>query len=522
MSGTGGAPNIKASNLKRSARAAAIAVLSVATIAPGLAHAGTDDTAEPTTTAAATTTSTTFTTTTTTSTTTTVESVPSSVDPTTTATTVPTTTAPTTTATTVAPATTEPTTPPSNVPTTTSDVPPSTAIATTMSEARATAATAAAPTGRACITRNLAPGQWGADVVCLKDRLRGLGYTVAATVTYDVGTTNAIRDVRRRGGFNNASNAPAFLLDHVFSSRAQTVGRTWALNCITRNLAPGDRGTDVVCLKNQLRNLGYTIAATITYDVGTTNAIRDVRRRAGLNNASNAPAVVLSHLFSPAAQRVTSTWAFNCISRPLAPGDRGADVTCLKNRLRSLGYPISGTITYDVGTTNAIRDARRLGGLNGADNAPAVVLNYVFSGRIATDKSQFGLPANSGSGRRVVFSRPQQRVWAVDSNGSVVKTHRVSGRMYEPYAGTYSVYSRSMYTFSTANPDIKWRYMVRFTYGPGGGRIGFHEIPKKFGVPLQSVSQLGQPLSGGCVRQSTPDAQWMWNWAGLGTKVVVL
>jgi lipoprotein-anchoring transpeptidase ErfK/SrfK len=41
-------------------------------------------------------------------------------------------------------------------------------------------------------------------------------------------------------------------------------------------------------------------------------------------------------------------------------------------------------------------------------------------------------------------------------------------------------------------------------------------------VPLQSESQLGQPLSGGCVRQSTSDAIWTWNWAYLGTKVVVL
>jgi lipoprotein-anchoring transpeptidase ErfK/SrfK len=134
----------------------------------------------------------------------------------------------------------------------------------------------------------------------------------------------------------------------------------------------------------------------------------------------------------------------------------------------------------------------------------------------------YGLPAGSGSGRRVVYHRGQQRVWAVESDGTVVKTHRVSGRLYEPYRGTYSVFSRSLYTNNIHDPNVKWMYMVRFTYGPGGDRIGFHEIPKRFGVPLQSVSQLGQPLSGGCVRQSTPDAIWMWNWAGLGTKVVVL
>ena len=65
--------------------------------------------------------------------------------------------------------------------------------------------------------------------------------------------------------------------------------------------------------------------------------------------------------------------------------------------------------------------------------------------------------------------------------------------------------------------------MVRFAIGGDeGDNIGFHEIPKKDGVPVQSVSQLGTPLSGGCVRQSTPDAIYMWNWAPVGTKVVVL
>ena len=57
--------------------------------------------------------------------------------------------------------------------------------------------------------------------------------------------------------------------------------------------------------------------------------------------------------------------------------------------------------------------------------------------------------------------------------------------------------------------------------GPDGDNIGFHEIPKKNGVPVQTC-QLGQPLSGGCVRQATPDAMYMWDWAPVGTEVVVL
>ncbi len=136
------------------------------------------------------------------------------------------------------------------------------------------------------------------------------------------------------------------------------------------------------------------------------------------------------------------------------------------------------------------------------------------------------LPLNSGTGRRAVYSKSQQMVWAVDSSGNVIKNHLVSGKRLwcDPRVGTYNVFSRSRYTFALQNPSIIWGYMVRFAKGCNGGNIGFHEIPfdTDTGRRVQSVSQLGTPLSGGCVRQSIPDAIWMWNWAYIGTKVVVL
>jgi lipoprotein-anchoring transpeptidase ErfK/SrfK len=136
------------------------------------------------------------------------------------------------------------------------------------------------------------------------------------------------------------------------------------------------------------------------------------------------------------------------------------------------------------------------------------------------------LPANSGTGRRVVYSKSAMRVWTVEADGTVSKTHLVSGRRTwnQPLPGTYNVFSRSGYTCNIKNPAICWRYMVRFAKGPGGDNIGFHEIPTNTstGRKVQSVSQLGIPLSAGCVRQSTPDAQYMWGWAPVGTKVVVL
>ena len=133
------------------------------------------------------------------------------------------------------------------------------------------------------------------------------------------------------------------------------------------------------------------------------------------------------------------------------------------------------------------------------------------------------VPPNSGSGRRAVYSKSQQTVWAFDENDNLIKMHRVSGRQtpYDPAPGVYRVYSRSIRTYSINNPSITWGYMVRFAKGLQDGNIGFHEIPYQYGRPVQTEAQLGQPLSGGCVRQAVPDAIWMWNWAGIGTVVVV-
>jgi lipoprotein-anchoring transpeptidase ErfK/SrfK len=137
--------------------------------------------------------------------------------------------------------------------------------------------------------------------------------------------------------------------------------------------------------------------------------------------------------------------------------------------------------------------------------------------------SPFDPPADAGNGRRVVYSKSQQTVWAYDESNTIIKMHRVSGRQDpgHPTPGVYRVWSRSIRTFAIQNPSITWNYMVRFAKGDRDGNIGFHDIPYQYGQPVQTIDQLGQALSGGCVRQAPEDAIWMWNWAQLGTVVVV-
>ncbi len=128
------------------------------------------------------------------------------------------------------------------------------------------------------------------------------------------------------------------------------------------------------------------------------------------------------------------------------------------------------------------------------------------------------LPEGSGFGRRVVYSIGQQRVWWVESDGSVVNTYLVSGRSGTPRLGTYSVFSKSRYASSGS---ARMEYMIRFAWGRSLA-IGFHGIPTKNGRPMQSNAQLGTPLSAGCVRQNLWDAAGLWNWAPVGTRVDVV
>lgn len=131
------------------------------------------------------------------------------------------------------------------------------------------------------------------------------------------------------------------------------------------------------------------------------------------------------------------------------------------------------------------------------------------------------LPADSGTGKRIVFSQSRQRVWLVDADTGVRRTYLVSGSLLDNLEpGSYEVYSKSRWAVGVDDSGVM-EYFVRFTKGPSGAAIGFHTIPTKDGTPLQTKAQLGTPQSHGCIRQKTPDAIALWNFAPVGGSVVV-
>jgi hypothetical protein len=133
------------------------------------------------------------------------------------------------------------------------------------------------------------------------------------------------------------------------------------------------------------------------------------------------------------------------------------------------------------------------------------------------------LPADSGDGYRVVFSESRQRVWLVDSDGGVERTYLVSGSVYDNLdPGTYEVYSRSEQAYAFDGSG-SMKYFVRFAQGDTGAAIGFHDIPVgNDGDLVQTPDRLGTPQSHGCIRQERDDAIAMWEFADVGTEVVVV
>ena len=150
-------------------------------------------------------------------------------------------------------------------------------------------------------------------------------------------------------------------------------------------------------------------------------------------------------------------------------------------------------------------------------------MGFLLSSVASTGADAPPLPANSGSGRRLVYERAGQRVWAVDKDGNIIRSWLVSGSRYNnEMPGTHKVYSKSEIT-TAWNGKAFLKKMVRWMKTDIGA-IGFHQIPvhRDDGTVYQTEAELGTRLSGGCQRQAKEDADFLWKFATIGTPVVVL
>ena len=182
--------------------------------------------------------------------------------------------------------------------------------------------------------------------------------------------------------------------------------------------------------------------------------------------------------------------------------------------------PSTAAVKAEGGSGDTASIAPASGPVSEPTTAPAGSAGSPDSRESRLQPGDTALPDGSGSGRRVVFSEGRQRVWLVAADNEVRRTYLVSGSIYDNLdPGSFEVYSRSRQAWGIDDSGTM-KYFVRFTQGDNAA-IGFHDIPVDDGRPVQSVDQLGTPLSHGCVRQRRADAIALWRFAPVGTKVVV-
>ena len=281
-----------------------------------------------------------------------------------------------------------------------------------------------------------------------------------------------------------------------------------------------------------------------------------VSTRGGTDEAAVVDASTTTELATTttvAVDAATAESACTISEFEIAKGDAGDSVRCAQIALVAAGYggvEINGV--FDEATDDATREfqndfelyvdgiigkvtATELGVWPGLEAfvvrtpAPAPgevdLIGMPLSPVASAGSAAPELPedAGQGTGKRVVYERSSQRVWAIDDDEQIVRSYLVSGSRYRnEVPGWHTVYSRSE---SALGWDLQadLPYMIRYTQTERG-HIGFHAIPswRDSGEMLQTIDELGQRLSGGCTRQALQDAEFLWTFADVGTRVLVL
>jgi hypothetical protein len=135
------------------------------------------------------------------------------------------------------------------------------------------------------------------------------------------------------------------------------------------------------------------------------------------------------------------------------------------------------------------------------------------SGSSSTTTSGPALPANSGSGTRVVYSVGERRVWLV-SNTTVERTiAAVPGTIAVP-DGAYSVSTKS--PGATGSDGVQVLYVVRFSASDTTTTFGFDSEAGITGLPPAPTGKTGG------IRMAQLDAQALYEFSSVGTPVVVV
>jgi hypothetical protein len=131
----------------------------------------------------------------------------------------------------------------------------------------------------------------------------------------------------------------------------------------------------------------------------------------------------------------------------------------------------------------------------------------------ASGRRPIPVPADSGTGKRVVYSLSQKRVWLVDP-GAATTTFTVQPSTVGPLAGTDKVYDKRQGPY-IGSDGVNIENGVLFVLHGG--------VPIGFSAAVDGSTPVPDPNKHtGGIRETVADGKAMYDFTDIGTKVVVV
>lgn len=150
---------------------------------------------------------------------------------------------------------------------------------------------------------------------------------------------------------------------------------------------------------------------------------------------------------------------------------------------------------------------------NGLGKPPSAKSPAEAKSKTPGKKAPAPLPGGSGTGRRVVYSLADGRVWLVGTNNKVTRTFGVTPSTVDPAPAAYRVTSRTNATTGSDGTPVE--HVVRFTTVDG--------VVIGFSAAIDGSTPKPDPNTRtGGIRESRENGNAMWQFATIGRTVVVV
>ncbi len=157
----------------------------------------------------------------------------------------------------------------------------------------------------------------------------------------------------------------------------------------------------------------------------------------------------------------------------------------------------------------------------GAFVAAPIVDGTVTS--ITTARALDNLDLVARSGKKIVISLSKQELRMYE-HGQVISTRRVSTGKWSTPTPVGEFRTRNKIVTAYSKPyNLYMEYWMAFS---ADGSYGLHSLPywktKSGGKYYEGAAHIGTPVSHGCIRQTLAEAKSLFDWAPVGTPVVIV